>query len=39
MDTVTAVRIVMRCRNRFRVPDPTRRAHPLVTQMRTQHFD
>ena len=38
MDTDTAVRFVMRCRGRYRVPDPTRRAHLLVTEMRTQHL-
>jgi deoxyribonuclease V len=35
MDAATAVRIVLRCCTRYRIPEPTRRAHLLVTAMRT----
>jgi deoxyribonuclease V len=38
MDIVTAARVVMRCRGRYRVPTPTRRAHLLVTEMRSRHL-
>lgn len=36
MDMDTAVRVVLMCRGRYRVPEPTRRAHLVVTQMRSQ---
>ncbi len=38
MDLQTAIAITRRCRGRYRVPEPTRRAHLVVTQMRTRHL-
>ncbi len=34
IDLPTAVRLALRCAPRFRIPEPTRQAHLLVTQLR-----
>jgi deoxyribonuclease V len=38
MDTDTAVRIALRCCTRYRVPEPTRRAHLMVNELKRQHL-
>jgi deoxyribonuclease V len=38
MDRDTAVRIALRCCTRYRVPEPTRRAHLTVNELKRQHW-